>query len=103
MPSVAETRPDAGAEGPDWAGVPCRQLDAELWFPEVGYSSSAAQQVCLQHCELRQECLEGALQRQEQYGIWGGLTLRQRRKLLKDRREVAAATSEADVVGAVAA
>lgn len=58
----------------------CAQVDYEIFFPEVGSSSPRdAKKVCM-GCDVRGECLEYALTHDE-FGIWGGLTARERRKL----------------------
>ena len=58
----------------------CAQTDPEAFFPEKGGSTREAKQVCLS-CEVRAECLEYALGNDERFGIWGGLSERERRKL----------------------
>lgn len=58
----------------------CAQTDPEAFFPEKGGSTRAAKQICLL-CEVRVECLEAALDNEERFGIWGGLSERERRKL----------------------
>ena len=58
----------------------CAQTDPEAFFPEKGGSTREAKQVCLS-CEVRSECLEYALANDERFGIWGGLSERERRKL----------------------
>jgi WhiB family redox-sensing transcriptional regulator len=45
---------------------------------------SRAKAVC-QTCEVRGECLEEALKHDERFGIWGGLTERERRALRRSR------------------
>jgi WhiB family transcriptional regulator, redox-sensing transcriptional regulator len=60
----------------------CAQTDPESFFPEKGGSTREAKRVCLT-CEVRAECLEYALQHDERFGIWGGLSERERRKLKK--------------------
>ncbi len=60
----------------------CAQTDPEAFFPEKGGSTREAKKVCLT-CEVRQECLEAALDNDERFGIWGGLSERERRKLKK--------------------
>ena len=58
----------------------CAQTDPEAFFPEKGGSTREAKRIC-QGCEVRAECLEYALANDERYGIWGGLSERERRKL----------------------
>ena len=60
----------------------CAQTDPEAFFPEKGGSTREAKKVCL-NCEVRQECLEYALANDARFGIWGGLSERERRKLKK--------------------
>jgi|SRR5699024_9652312 len=60
----------------------CAQTDPEAFFPEKGGSTREAKQVCLT-CEVRSECLQYALEHDERFGIWGGLSERERRKLKK--------------------
>ena len=56
------------------------QTDPEAFFPEKGGSTREAKKVCVS-CEVRAECLEYALENDERFGIWGGLSERERRKL----------------------
>ena len=58
----------------------CAQTDPEAFFPEKGGSTREAKRVCAS-CEVRAECLEYALASDERFGIWGGLSERERRKL----------------------
>ena len=60
----------------------CAQTDPEAFFPEKGGSTREAKKVCLS-CEVRVECLEYALEQDERFGIWGGLSERERRRLKK--------------------
>ena len=58
----------------------CAQTDPEAFFPEKGGSTREAKLVC-RSCEVRTECLEYALEHDERFGIWGGLSERERRRL----------------------
>lgn len=60
----------------------CAQTDPEAFFPEKGGSTRDAKKIC-HSCEVRAQCLEYALERDERFGIWGGLSERERRKLRK--------------------
>lgn len=60
----------------------CAQTDPEAFFPEKGGSTRDAKRIC-ESCEVRAECLEYALEHDERFGIWGGLSERERRKLRK--------------------
>jgi WhiB family transcriptional regulator, redox-sensing transcriptional regulator len=68
-------------EQPDWQErALCAQTDPEAFFPEKGGSTREAKQICA-GCEVRAECLEYALAFDERFGIWGGLSERERRRL----------------------
>lgn len=58
----------------------CAQTDPEAFFPEKGGSTWEAKRICM-GCEVRDECLEYALAHDERFGIWGGLSERERRRL----------------------
>ncbi|THJ67880.1 WhiB family transcriptional regulator [Arthrobacter echini] len=58
----------------------CAQTDPEAFFPEKGGSTRDAKKVC-GSCRVRSECLEYALDKDERFGIWGGLSERERRRL----------------------
>ena len=58
----------------------CAQTDPEAFFPEKGGSTREAKRICT-GCEVRSECLEYALSKDERFGIWGGLSERERRRL----------------------
>jgi WhiB family redox-sensing transcriptional regulator len=60
----------------------CAQTDPEAFFPEKGGSTRDAKKIC-SACEVRADCLEYALENDERFGIWGGLSERERRKLRK--------------------
>lgn len=57
----------------------CAQTDPEIFFPDKGAPSQPAKTVC-RSCEVRPECLEYALDNGEQFGVWGGLSERERRR-----------------------
>ncbi len=58
----------------------CSQTDPEAFFPEKGGSVTEAKRIC-RLCEVEAECLEYALANNERFGIWGGTTERERRRL----------------------
>lgn len=58
----------------------CAQTDPEAFFPEKGGSTREAKRICA-GCDVRAECLEYALAQDERFGIWGGLSERERRRL----------------------
>jgi WhiB family transcriptional regulator, redox-sensing transcriptional regulator len=61
----------------------CAQTDPEAFFPEKGGSTREAKKVC-RGCEVRADCLEYALDHDERFGIWGGLSERERRRLKRE-------------------
>ena len=62
----------------------CLGVDPDLFFPERGASTREAKGVC-KGCEVRNECLEYALAHGEKFGIWGGLSERERRRVRRQR------------------
>ncbi|MGG7510924.1 WhiB family transcriptional regulator [Plantibacter sp. YIM 135249] len=62
----------------------CAQTDPELFIVDQGGSSKPAKKVC-RNCDVRVQCLEYALAHDEQWGIWGGLSRRQRNRLVAKR------------------
>jgi WhiB family redox-sensing transcriptional regulator len=63
----------------------CAETDPEAFFPEKGGSTREAKRVCV-GCAVQTECLEYALSNDERFGIWGGLSERERRRLRLQRR-----------------
>jgi WhiB family redox-sensing transcriptional regulator len=61
----------------------CAQTDPEAFFPEKGGSTREAKKVC-RGCEVQAECLEFALENDERFGIWGGMSERERRRLKRE-------------------
>jgi len=51
--------------------VPCRRFDPDLWFADSPAELELAKSLCLD-CPVRVECLAGALDRSEPWGVWGG-------------------------------
>ena len=62
----------------------CLGVDPDLFFPERGASTKEAKGVC-GGCEVRMECLEYALRHGEKFGIWGGMSERERRRIRRQR------------------
>lgn len=58
----------------------CAQTDPDAFFPEKGGSTREAKRICV-GCEVKEECLEAALSSDERFGISGGLSERERRRL----------------------
>ncbi len=53
------------------ANLPCRSENPELYFAETPSDVELAKAMC-QACPVRAECLAGALERREPWGVWGG-------------------------------
>ena len=66
----------------------CRGVDPEIFHPSDEDDPSAAKAVCAE-CPVRESCLEHALAVREKHGVWGGLTERERRRVLRQRRRSA--------------
>lgn len=62
----------------------CRGADVDIFFPDRGASTRGAKEICAA-CQVRAECLDYAVTRGEKFGIWGGLSERERRKIRKQR------------------
>ncbi len=93
---------NAGAAGPALRLVPvadpravtwrdfasCAETDPDEFFPEKGGSTRPAIKVC-QGCPVRAQCLEYALEHDERFGIWGGKSWEQRRRMRRERSTAA--------------
>jgi WhiB family redox-sensing transcriptional regulator len=87
-PANGDAAVDADAPDERWrARASCRGLDPVLFFPEddEGPGAERAQEVCAT-CPVREQCLQSALANKEGYGIWGGTTPRERRRLARRSR-----------------
>lgn len=67
---------------------PCQVTDPEIFYPEKSdfISVRIARKMCGE-CQVRQLCLEYALIAKEPFGIWGGLTARERLALTSKKRQ----------------
>ncbi|MGV0837982.1 WhiB family transcriptional regulator [Mycolicibacterium thermoresistibile] len=65
----------------------CRSANPEDLFVR-GAAQRKAAKIC-RHCPVRNECAADALDNQIEYGVWGGLTERERRALLRQYPDVA--------------
>lgn len=75
----------------DWRQLGnCRGISPALFYPERGEPTNQAKAICAA-CDVRVECLEWALTRGERYGIWGGMSERERRRVRRARRQQTAA------------
>lgn len=68
-----------------WLGkANCLGVDPELFFPQRGASTREAKEVC-RLCVVREACLDYAIANGEKFGIWGGLSERERRRVRRAR------------------
>jgi hypothetical protein len=81
---VSEDNDHVVEKSEDWGrGALCSQIDPDLFFPEVGEPNETAKWIC-SHCDVQQQCLEyilGPGKKFGLYGIWGGLSWRDRRAI----------------------
>ena len=71
----------------DWIKkAECRGIDVSLFFPPNGIRPKQALKMC-EGCRVRSDCLEWALENNTHFGVWGGLTERQRFDEKRRRRE----------------
>jgi WhiB family redox-sensing transcriptional regulator len=83
MPMVIGHALNLLGSAPDWqTRALCSQTDPEAFYPEKGGTPNAAKRIC-DRCEVKTECLDYALRRDERFGVWGGLTRRERVNILR--------------------
>jgi WhiB family redox-sensing transcriptional regulator len=76
----------------DWiTQAACRDDDPDSLFVQ-GAAQNRAKSVC-GGCPVRVECLADALDNRIEFGVWGGMTERERRALLRRRPEVTSWTN----------
>lgn len=86
----------------DWTtSAACNTADPDELFV-TGAAQNRAKTVC-QGCPVRTECLADALDNRVEFGVWGGMTERERRALLRRRPDVRSwkqlfANAKADIV-----
>lgn len=78
----------------DNAACKAHPLADDIFYPGQGTSARAAKELCYS-CPVQRACLEWALDNNEQDGIWGGLGINARKKILAERRAAAAQTAAA--------
>jgi WhiB family redox-sensing transcriptional regulator len=64
----------------------CRGKDPEIFYPEDDEDPALAAKAVCEVCPVREPCLEHALTVREKSGVWGGMTARERRRLIRRRR-----------------
>ncbi len=68
-----------------WKLANCLGVEPNLFYPERGASTREAKEVC-RGCAVRDDCLEYAINNGEKFGIWGGLSERERRRYRRQRQ-----------------
>lgn len=66
----------------------CNGLDPAVFFPDSDENAEEAKAIC-DICSVRLSCLEHALAMRERDGVWGGMTERERRRIIRQRRRSA--------------
>lgn len=66
----------------------CRSMDTEEFYPPRGGDLAGPRAVCAE-CPVQNECLNYAIENGDHFGIWGGLSDKQRRKVRRQQREIA--------------
>lgn len=75
----------SGHESPGFGDLAnCHDRDPDLFFPDRGAATAPAKAIC-HNCQVREECLEFALTNGERFGIWGGTSERERRRIRRRR------------------
>lgn len=76
-------------EHPEWQRyAACKGVDPDLFFHPRGTDEremSVAKRICA-HCAVRAECLAYALDNGERWGVWGGLSANERRRMKRAKR-----------------
>lgn len=67
-----------------WDRAGCNGLPTAWWFPDLGVGARKARSIC-NTCPVQAICLQAALDRHEQHGVWGGVNFgRRRRRVARD-------------------
>lgn len=75
----------------DWMALGnCRDEPPSLFFPSDGVGVEIARKLCAT-CPVKAPCLEYALRNRIDHGVWGGASERERRRILRQRRQAAMA------------
>ena len=62
----------------------CRGTETEIFYPVTSDEEAEALSICAT-CPVRAQCLDYAIRNRETYGIWGGTTPEQRRRIRRER------------------
>ena len=73
-------------ERPEWHELAaCRGADPEIFFRGQGQEVDTAKRICA-GCPVQLPCLQAALERGEKFGVWGGMSEKQRRRIRRERK-----------------
>ena len=78
-----------GAREMTWADdALCAETDPDAFFPPKGHPSAPAKRVCMA-CPVRVQCLEWAMAHELDFGVLGGMSARERKRLRRERSAAA--------------
>jgi WhiB family redox-sensing transcriptional regulator len=66
----------------------CLGADPDLFYPSADDAGEEAKRICMV-CPVREPCLEYSITAREKQGVWGGLTEKERRRIVRQRRKTA--------------
>lgn len=72
------------------ADAACRGLDPNLWFPgrwegPADFKTAAEARAICHQCPVRQECADYAVETNQEFGIWGGVSRRTRKQIIREQ------------------
>lgn len=72
---------------PEWQlHAACGTTSLDIFYSSEHEDTREAVAMC-RRCPVRRVCLEAAIERGEWFGVWGGTTERERRRLIRRRLE----------------
>lgn len=85
-------KPVVDADDDGWRGLAaCRNVDANLFFPSGSTGAVLAQlqaaKAFCRSCPVQRDCLEFALETNQEDGVWGGADETERRRLRREWRQ----------------
>lgn len=87
---IAPAGPDDIPDGEEhWSlHAVCAETDPDVFYPDNGESATEAKRICAR-CPVNAPCLEWALANNERFGVWGGASERERRRMARTRNAAA--------------
>lgn len=86
--ALSTAPPDPDSESVWMSDGNCRLHPPATFFPSDGVGVDKARKIC-RDCPVMSRCLEYALEERIDHGVWGGCSERERRRILKTRRNQA--------------